>query len=126
MRSVKSVSERKEVKPPPILTCTQTNPFLLTLPVCGEKETEHERLLRKTLNQQGEGSLFSCTEQYPSQQQANVSETEEEMAVLLESKLEEMKFIFVKVHESNQIFLKGSDTGGLLNLVLQPVVKPRQ
>lgn len=54
---------RKEVKPPPILTCTQTNPFLLTLPVCGEKETEHERLLRKTLHQQREGSLFSCTEQ---------------------------------------------------------------
>lgn len=55
-----------------------------------------------------------------------MSETEEEMAVLLESKLEEMKFTFVKVHESNQIFLKGSDTGGLLNLVLQPVVKPQQ
>lgn len=54
-----------------------------------------------------------------------MSETEEEMAVLLESKFEEMKFIFVKVHESNQIFLKGV-TGGLLNLVLQPVVKPRQ
>lgn len=36
-----------------------------------------------------------------------MSETEEEMAVLLESKLEEMKFIFVKVHESNQIFFKG-------------------
>lgn len=77
-----------------------------------EKEkTKKQHLPRKTLDQQWE-RLFSCTEQQPSQQQANVHETEEEIAVLLEIKSEKLS-LFVKVHQDNQLFVKGLDTGGL-------------